>query len=77
MEINDIKKELYKQKPVAVRTSFKGEYTHYVTQLSNNTIVEFRVPNNEAENFKDEEPAQLLIRWIKNQTVQERIKKYG
>ena len=66
METNDIKKELYRQKPTAIRTSFKGKYTHYVTRLSNNTIIEFHVPNNEAEKFKDEEPAQLLIRWIKN-----------
>jgi len=64
MEITEIKKELYKQKPTAIRTNYQGEYVHYVTQLENASIIEFEIPNQEAT-FGNEVPAQLLIRWLK------------
>lgn len=63
MEKNEIKKALYKEKPFAVRTAYEGDYTHYVTQLKTNEIIEFHVPKSEST-FEDEVPAQLLIRWL-------------
>lgn len=65
MEKNEIKKELYKQKPMAVRTNYRGEYVHYVAQLDDASVIQFEIPNQEAT-FGNEVPAQLLIRWLKN-----------
>lgn len=64
MELNEIKKSLYKEKPIAVKSGFKGDYSHYVTQLKNKKVIEFHVPLSESE-FENQVPAQLLIRWIK------------
>jgi hypothetical protein len=65
MTTTEIKKELYKQKPVAVRTNYQGEYAHYVSQLDDASIVQFEIPIQEAT-FGNEVPAQLLIRWLKS-----------
>jgi|TARA_R110000851_G_scaffold75456_1_gene166330 hypothetical protein len=65
MKANEIKKELYKQKLVAVRTNYQGEYAHYVSQLDDASIVQFEIPIQDA-NFGNEVPAQLLIRWLKS-----------
>jgi len=62
--INEIKKVLYREKPWAVRTSYEGDYKHYVAQLEDKSIVEFHVPNDEAKNLDEKEFAQLLIRWL-------------
>jgi len=64
MTTTEIKKELYKQKPIAIRTNYQGNYVHYVAQLENAFIIEFEIPNQEAT-FSDNVPAQLLIRWLK------------
>jgi len=64
MSTTEIKKELYKQKPTAVRTNYQGDYAHYVAQLKEASIVQFEVPNQEAT-FGNKVPAQLLIRWLK------------
>ena len=64
MSRTEIKKELYKQKPTAVRTNYQGEYVRYVTQLNDASVVQFEIPNQEAT-FGNEVPAQLLIRWLK------------
>ena len=58
-----VKKELYKQKPTAVRTNYQGKYAHYVAQLEDASIIQFEIPNQEAT-FGNEVPAQLLIRWL-------------
>ena len=63
MNATEIKKELYKQKPTAVRTNYQGEYVHYVAQLQDASIIQFEIPNQEAT-FGNEVPAQLLIRWL-------------
>lgn len=80
MEKNEIKKALYKQKPIAkifdreTTDENKGNgyyYTHIKTNGDNNIVrVFFEIPSDEIKNedgvniFKDEEPAQLLIRWL-------------
>lgn len=63
MNTTEIKKELYRQKPMARQTAFVGDYTHYVAQLSDLTIVQFYIPNIEST-FEKTVPAQLLIRWL-------------
>ena len=68
METNEIKKVLYKEKPMAIRTEYElgGDHVIYTTRLSDRSIIEFQIPMDEAANFNSQEPAQLLIRWIKN-----------
>jgi hypothetical protein len=63
MDKNLIKKELYKQKPTAVRTNYQGKYVHYVTQLKDGSIIQFQIPQEEAT-FENKVSAQLLIRWL-------------
>ena len=72
MELNQIKKLLYKEKPIAERWSTevmgmsKQVLSYYY--LANISIgeVKFQVPVEEMGDveFKQYEPAQLLIRWI-------------
>lgn len=64
MDLNEIKKALYKEKPMAIKTGFEHrDYVHYVAQLSGKRIVQFEIPISEAT-FESNVPAQLLIRWI-------------
>ena len=63
MDKNTIKKMLYKEKPTAIKTAFKGDYSHYVAQLSGKLIAQFHIPLSESD-FENEVPAQLLIRWL-------------
>lgn len=66
MEINDIKKALYKEKHIAFN-SYKDNVSYcYTTELNNGVVVDFKVPIKEMgeKPFDDEIPAQLLIRWI-------------
>lgn len=74
MTTNELKKALYKEKPIA-RMIMEGEspegteYTYwYGTQLADETVVTFKVPRSEmGENeFEKEVPAQLLIRWMQD-----------
>ena len=64
MEITEIKKILYKKKPVATRILTTGG--HHVYHISDLDIgdVYFNVPLDEAIGFKNREPGQLLIRWL-------------
>lgn len=68
MDINKIKKELYKQKPIAVIDYERVDFIYYSTLIivdSFEEILEFKVPR--SEKFEDKEiPAQLLIRWLVN-----------
>lgn len=74
MEINEIKKSLYKEKPIAKKTAqIMGLvdppimlHAEYKCKLANGTTVIFAVPRKEMgeKPFDDEMPAQLLIRWI-------------
>ena len=67
MELNEIKKVLYKEKPIAVRygeSLFFKTYL-YTTQSSLGKI-KFSVPISDMGEklFEEKIPAQLLIRWI-------------
>ena len=64
---NEIKKALYKEKPIAFIDGSDETYTYYKTDVLINGIrkeIKFEIPNSENVDFKDEEPAQLLIRWL-------------
>lgn len=65
MNMTDIKKALYREKPVAKHTSTGGGYRYYVTRLNDGTDLTFAVPEKEvSDTFEEEMSAQLLIRWI-------------
>lgn len=66
MTRDEIKKELYKQKPVAEVDFERGDYIHFSTLLiidGLEEIINFEVPIAEDPN-ENEIPAQLLIRWL-------------
>lgn len=73
MEKSEIKKALYKEKPIAKYNGTKNSLSYpvissdgYATKLNDGTDVFFLVPHKEmGENhFEKEMPAQLLIRWM-------------
>lgn len=61
-----IKKELYKQKPIAKFNWEKENIKNYSCELiinGSDKIIEFMIPLKECE-FEISVPAQLLIRWL-------------
>lgn len=75
MELNEVKKALYREKPLAketddgisgIRGATANPVSSYKAFLADGTGVLFCVPHLEmgAEKFEKEIPAQLLIRWI-------------
>lgn len=66
MEINDIKKLLYKEKPKAKLIQVTKEVLNYVVHLSNQHVIRILIPLLDIgdANFFPEMEAQLLIRWI-------------
>lgn len=63
---NTIKKELYKQKPIAEFNYEKDGFKNYSTVViidGTEEIVNFNIPIQECS-FEDTISAQLLIRWI-------------
>ena len=69
MDKNEIKKSLYKQKPTAYAYGIDAkDNCCYHTSLDDGTSITFTIPPNECEDFEDEMPAQLLIRWIDDRT---------
>ena len=62
---NEIKKALYKEKPTArlMAVDLDTKAATYETTCSHGEVV-FEIPEDENENFPEEIPAQLLIRWI-------------
>lgn len=64
MNINEIKKALYKEKPQAylVASDFTGNL--YKAHLLNGKSLSFFVPITERETLDEQEPAQLMIRWL-------------
>jgi hypothetical protein len=63
---NIIKKELYKQKPIAELSFERGDYIHFSTVViidGSEEIINFKVPKSECFG-ENEVPAQLLIRWL-------------
>jgi len=65
-EKNEIKKVLYKEKPTAVKTGVTATEPLKVTYLAATSLGQhmFLIPQEEALEFADELPAQLLIRWL-------------
>lgn len=68
MTINEIKKALYRERPIAkcIWHNKRGDLK-FQTTLRNGTRVTFDMPFEEAYDsieMHDEIPAQLLIRWI-------------
>jgi len=70
MTATEIKKELYKQKPVAKQTAIyrDGGSKDYETILASGQVVKFHVPfvdqGEDFKKFSKEMEAQLLIRWL-------------
>ena len=79
MELNQIKKALYRQNPIANLWGVSISANHYQTYIKdaqgNNYKIKFRIPEEEITPiFKDDNgnylpqmEAKHLIRWIKNQ----------
>ena len=71
MNTTEIKKELYKQKPIAKVDFERGDYIHFSTVIlidGIEEIINFEVPM--SEDFGENEvPAQLLIRWLVIQLI--------
>lgn len=67
--LNEIKKLLYKQKPIAHRLHSTLEKFEYFCKLDDGTRIYFSVPVPEMGGivFQEQEPAQHLIRWIKHE----------
>lgn len=68
MTLNEIKKSLYKQKPIAHKLHTGPFNYEYYCILDNKERVYFSVPMTEMGQyvFQEQEPAQHLIRWIKH-----------
>jgi hypothetical protein len=69
MKKNNIKKELYKQKPTATFERIVGGIAYWNCEISiedKPLSVKFSVPFSEIQDseFLNQMPAQLLIRWI-------------
>lgn len=66
MEKNDIKKALYRQKPIAKKTKEVENVYLYETSLEEGMKIYFEVPVSDMGDatFGDEMDAKLLIRWI-------------
>lgn len=66
MTTTEIKKELYKQKPLATVDFERGDFIHFSTIIivdNTEEIIRFEVPMSEDPKV-NEVPAQLLIRWL-------------
>ncbi|GEM_PF-2766202 len=66
---NEIKKALYKEKPVAkviFGEVYNGELYHYYEAETSIGTATFKIPNSDMGDkiFNSNEPAQLLIRWL-------------
>ena len=66
MELNEIKKALYKEKPVAVFKFIRKGVAYYSTTLDDKNIVNFEIPCNDMgdSDFLYCMEAQHLNRWI-------------
>lgn len=66
MNMNDLKKMLYQQKPVAIFKGIKNGVARYETTLTDKKVVAFTIPVNDMGDaeFTSEMDAKLLIRWI-------------
>jgi hypothetical protein len=66
MEKNDIKKALYKEKPLATLLHIRKGSAYYFTSLADGTRVDFEVPVNDMgdTDYLNHMDAKLLIRYI-------------
>lgn len=64
MNANDVKKALYKEKPIAKRIFLNAKRAVYATKLENGMQINFKIPADECETFGLDIEAQLLIRWM-------------
>jgi len=66
MTLTEIKKELYKQKPIAKLRYVRKDIIYYETTINDNKTIIFAVPVNDIgdADFTSEMDAKLLIRWI-------------
>ncbi len=67
MEINEIKKSLYKENPPAEFRSIKNGIAYYSTYVkSDNQMVNFEIPTNDMgeSDFLRTMDSKYLIRWI-------------
>ena len=64
MGLNEVKKILYKEKPMAEKLYGEDNNDIYGCDTSKGRVM-FCVPSSESAEFRRNEPAQLLIRWIK------------
>jgi hypothetical protein len=66
MELNEIKKTLYKEKPLATLLYIRKGSAYYFTSLSDGTRVDFEVPVNDMgdTDYLNQMDAKLLIRYI-------------
>lgn len=66
---NEIKKALYKEKPIAHRIINNSDIATYMAAISTGTV-HFKIPKSDAigANLQEQMEAQFLIRWIGNFT---------
>jgi hypothetical protein len=66
MEVNEIKKALYRQKPKATIVFIRKNVAYYKTELTDGTKLRFEIPIKDMgdADFFPEMEAKLLIRWV-------------
>lgn len=66
MNINEIKKALYKENPRAILMLIRDQMCSYETLLKDGTVIPFEVPMIETKgaDFFSKMDAKYLIRWI-------------
>lgn len=71
MELNDIKKALYKEKPWAFFEYVDKDGVHYHATLENNTYIRFTIPTNDLGDAKffQRMEAKYLIRYITSNEI--------
>jgi hypothetical protein len=71
MTNTEIKKALYKQKPIAYFSYIRKGVAHYVCNLGDFTRIDFEIPIIDMgdADFKNNMEAQLLNRWITSATT--------
>ena len=66
MTKTEIKKAIYKEKPMATLTHIKDGSAYYTTKLESGEVITFNIPVNDmgTASFYSEIEAKLLNRWI-------------
>lgn len=71
MELNEIKKALYKQNPVAQLQFIRIGVAYYETTLEDNSTIRFEIPVDDmgSTDFFPQMDSKLLIRWISKENA--------